>query len=485
MRERAISATVWSAADIFLRQGVQFVVSIVLARLLTPSDFGTIALLHLFAGIAAAFAAGGLTFALVQRQNVTLEDESTVFWLNMIVGALMAVLLWLSGPAISVLYDMPVLTPLAGLMAVTVVVTAAGGIQHALFAKALNFRPVMLAGVVSAVASGGAAICLALAGYGVWALAAQALISAIAVTVVLWSMSSWRPMGVLKLASARSLFGFGGYLLASSLLEITYTRLYAALIGRLYGLIELGFYARADATAQFPSNILNGIVGRVALPLFSRIADDPGKLRSNLGLALQCGMLFNAPAMLGLAAVAEPLVLVLFGEQWLEAVPFLQVLCLAGLLMPMHVFNLHALMALGRSDLFFRLELMKKSISIIILFAFAAFGALAIAWGMVLASLISYFINAHYSGKLLRYSAAAQLRDTGPIIGAAAAMAVSVTGLGMHIHGWSNPSLELLLLVAAGAMVYLLIVALLRPPGLTLLLSRFRGARAVMPGSET
>lgn len=481
MREKALSATAWSAADIFLRQGVQFALSIVLARLLTPIEFGTIALLYLFVGIAGAFAEGGLTSALIQRQDTTIEDESTVFWLNMGVGLLMALLFWLSGPAIAALYGIPVLAPLAGIMALAVLAGAAGAVQRAQLTKALDFRPLMAAGAISVLFSGAAAMSLAWAGYGVWALAAQALVSAAVTTLVLWLASRWRPKLVFSLASARRLFGFGGYMLASTLLETTYSRLYTVLIGKLYGVRELGYYSRADTTAQFPAAILNGIVARVAFPLFARVADDPGRLRANLRLALQGTMFLNAPAMFGLAAVAEPLVLVLFGEQWRPAAPFLKVLCLVGLMMPFHVLNLQALMGLGRSDLFFRLELIKKAIGIAILVAVSGFGTIAVAWGMAVASVLSYFVNAHYSGNLLGYGAASQFRDTAPIM-AAAAIAAGVAWLGVWLGNGFQTAGLLLVSIAAGAVTHLLVVLTFRPTALMSLVGLARRARPAAPG---
>lgn len=479
LRSKTLSATVWSAADIGLRLGVQFFISIVLARLLTPIEFGTIALLYLFVGIAGAFAEGGLTSALIQRQDTTIGDESTVFWLNMGVGFLMALLLWLSGPAIAALYGIPVLAPLSGVMALTVFANGAGAVQRALFTKALEFRPLMFAGALSALSSGAVAVWMAWVGYGVWALAAQGLVSAVAATLVMWFASSWRPKLVFSLASARSLFGFGGYVLASTLLSTIYSRLYTFLIGKLYGVRELGYYVRADTTAQFPAAVLGGIVARVAFPLFSRMADDPVRIRANLRLALQGVMLVNAPAMFGLAVVAEPLVLVLFGEQWRPAAPILQVLCLVGLLFPFDVLNLHAMMGVGRSDLLFRIEIIKKTIGITILLAAASLGAIAVAWGMAVSSVLSYFVIAHYSRRLLGYGAASQLRDTASIWASAAAMTAGVGWLGTWLDGSLHPAALLLLSVVVGAAVYTLIVVAFRLSALTSLLSLLRGARPV------
>jgi O-antigen/teichoic acid export membrane protein len=397
------------------------------------------------------------------------------------IGLLMALLFWLSGPAIAAHYGVPVLSPLSGAMALTVLAGAAGAVQRALLTKALDFRPLMLAGAVSVLVSGAVAVWLAWSGYGVWALAAQALASAAATTLVLWLTSRWRPEFAFNLASARRLFGFGGYMLASGLLETTYSRLYTVLIGKLYGVRELGFYVRADTTAQFPSAMLTGIVARVAFPLFSRMADDPVHLGANLRLALQGTMLVNAPAMFGLAAVAEPLVRVLFGEQWRPAVPFLQVLCFSGLMMPFHVLNLQALMGLGRADLFFRLEVVKKAISIAILLAAARFGAVGVAWGMVAAGVLNYFTNAYYSGRLLGYGAASQLRDMAPIWAAAGAMAAGVAWLGEWLGGTLAPAVLLLPLVGAGAVAYSLIVVAFRLAALMSLLRFLRRARSLTP----
>jgi len=450
----ALSATAWSAVDILLRQGVQFGITVVLARLLSPEAFGTIALLYLVAGLAAAFAEGGLSSALIQRQDTTGTDESTVFWLNIGVGVVVAALFFLAGPAIAGLYGVPVLEPLAGVMAMTVLAGAAGAVPRALFTKAMNFRPLVIVSLGSAVLSGGFAIWLAWNGWGVWALAGQAFVAAVATTTLTWLISPWRPALVFSTDSARRLFGFGGYLLASAILETTYTRLYTLLIGTFYGVVALGYYGRAETTAHMPASVINGIVARVAFPYFSRLAtNDLGRLATSFRSALQGSMLIHAPAMLGLAAVAEPLVLVLFGEKWLYSVPFLRVLCLASLLMPLHVLNLQALMALGRADLFFRLEVIKKAIGIAILITASPLGPLGIAWGMVIAGAASYFVNAFYLSQLLGYGALHQLRDVVPIALTAFGMSMGVAWICLEAGDWP-PSVLLAAASFCGAAAY-------------------------------
>lgn len=459
----ALRAVSWSAADVILRQGVQFGVAIALARLLTPADFGTVSLLYLFAGIAGTFATGGLTTALIQAREVSRADESTVFWFNLAVGVLMGVAFWLCGPLIARFYEAPVLEPLSTVMAVTVVITAAGGIQQALLTKHLNFRPLMMSSVLAVLTSGAVSIWLAWRGEGVWALAAQSLVSAATATLVLWIANPWRPQWVFSLASARRLFGFGGYMMAASLLDVVYSRLYTVLIGKLYGARELGFYARAETTAQLPSSMLGLIVGRVAFPLFSRMGDDPERVRDGLKRALQATMFVNTPVMLGLAAIAEPLIQVMFGEAWLPCVPYFQVLCIAGVFMPFHVLNLQVLMGLGRSELFFRLEVAKKVLGILILCMAAMFGVLAMAWGTLLGSVLFFGINTYYSNRLIGYGTVMQLRDVGVILGTAAVMAGLVVVMAPHLA--IQAPLRLLALSLSGALAYALLAFALKVPG--------------------
>lgn len=463
----AAKATAWSAADLLLRQIVQFGISIALARLLAPDDFGTIALLYLFVGLAGVLTEAGLTTALIRSQSATLADESTVFWANVGLGVTMAGILWAAAPAIADLYGKPVLEPLAVLMGVNVAFSSAGGIQQALFVKALNFRPLAFAGVLATVCSGTLAIWMAWAGYGVWALAMQSLTAGVVTTLLLWVLSPWRPAFVFSLDSARRLFGFGAYMMASGALGISYLRLYSLLVGWLYGVRELGFYSRAEATAQLPGTLLNGVLARVAFPLFSRMSTDTVWLKSNMRLGLQVVTLISAPAMLGLGAVAEPLVQVLFGPKWLPSVPFLRVLALAALLLPLHALNLQTLMAMGRSDLFFRVQVVKNGLGILVLFVAASFGAIGVAWGMVIAGVISYFVNVFYVRRLLSYGALEQLKDVAPALALAALMAVGVTALDHFLTSW--PAIVRLMFdVTAGAAGFLAIALGLRVAGLQL-----------------
>jgi len=477
LKRRAINAVVWSTADGFLRQGLQFVVSVMLARLLGPREFGTIALLAIFTGIGTVLMDGGFSAALIQRQDVDRVDESTVFWFNLSMGLVIALALWALGPMIAAFYGQPILVPLMAVMALNVFLGGLGAIHGTLLAKELNFRTLMKIGTAANLVSGCVAIWMAYQGFGIWALAAQASLMTGTSTLLLWSLHRWRPRRAFSRASVRKLFGFGGYHFASSMMEIIYSRLYTLLIGRFYNVQELGLYNNADNTKQMPCGFFTSILMRVAFPMFSAAADDKAVLRRGVQVAVRGMMLLNAPMMLGMAAVARPLVLTLFGQNWLQMVSVLRVLCLVGVLWPLQVINLQVLMAQGHSRLMFRLELVKKSIGLVLLVIGAFHGIMGIAWSQVVSSVVSFVINAHYSRRLLDYGVGDQARDSMPIIGVAIVMAGIVHVLDLHLT--LRPQIALIVLAVAGAAVVALLGWLLRLATMAEMMALFRNHRLV------
>jgi teichuronic acid exporter len=453
LKQKAISATLWSGADVFLRQGLQFIISIVLARLLTPEEFGTIALLYLFVGLASAFVDSGFSAALIQRQDITHTDESTVFWFNLGMGVFMAVGLWLLAPLIADFFAQPILLPLTGVLALNLFVSALGAIHGTLLTKRLDFKTPMKIGAIATSISGALGIVMAWQGYGVWALAMQTLASTILTTAFLWMFNKWRPATTFSLVSARRLFGFGGYLLMAGLLDTAYNRIYTLLIGKLYGVRDLGFYNRADGTKQLPVGVLTSILSRVAFPIFSAASDDKEKLKRGVRHALRGMMLINVPMMLGVMATADPLVHTLFGAQWLPAAPILQVLCLGSVLWPLHVINLNVLTAQGHTHLFFRLEVIKKLLGTSLLIIGTAYGVMGIAWSQVIFGVLAFIINAHYSRIHIGYGAWQQLADFFPPLILSGVMAAMVYWLGASL---SLPLVaEFPLQIATGITIFL------------------------------
>jgi O-antigen/teichoic acid export membrane protein len=401
--------------------------------------------------MATVFVDGGFSAALIQQYDVDHTDESTVFWFNLLAGAVAALCLWAAAPFIAGFYHVKVLLPLTAAMAANVFLGSLGAIHSTLLSKRLDFLTQLKVGCIATLLSGATAILLARAGYGVWALAGQVLSMTAATSGLLWLFNPWRPSWVYSRASVRKLFGFGGYHLASSLLEMAYARLYTLFIGRFYGVRELGFYNNADSTKQLPGGFLASVLGRVVLPMFSAAARDTKTLRRGTQLAVRGMALLNAPMMLGMAGAARPLVVTLFGTPWLPAVPILQVLCLAGLFWPMHVINLNVLMAQGHSRLMFRLEVAKKLIGVALLAFGAIYGVLGVAWSQVVFNLIAFVINAYYTGRLLGYGALAQFRDILPVFGVAALAAALVFGVSIHWRDDSPVGLLGLILIGGAA----------------------------------
>ncbi|MGJ0490389.1 lipopolysaccharide biosynthesis protein [Methylobacter sp.] len=486
LTHKSLSAVLWSGADVFLRQGLQFFVSILLARLLSPEEFGLLAILSIFTGIATLFIDSGLNSALIQRQDISRKDESTVFFFNLAAGLLVALALCLSAPWIAAFFEQPalqeknhgmastlfstpwiasffeqpVLQSLTYVMALNLFVGSFGSIQGVLLTKALDFKTLMKTNAVASLLSGALAVFLAWKGFGVWSLALQILVSTLISVTLLWLWHPWRPQWIFSLVSLRSLFRFGGFMLLSGLLDTLYTRLYSVIIGKLYSARELGFYTRADNIQQLPVGVLTNVLNRVAFPVFSAAAADKARLALGMRKVLRIIMLFNIPAMLGLMAVAEPLVITLIGEKWLPSVPILQVLCLAGMMWPLHVLNLNVLMAQGHSNLFFRVEILKKIIAIIAIVIASFHGVLAIAWSQVVASVLCFPINAHYTGIFLGYSAWKQTLDILPYLAVSVLMISAIWPI--HIYFTFHPAAQLGLMTGLGAFVYLLACRLFR-----------------------
>ncbi len=484
IREKAVSATTWSGAETVTRVGLQFAVTVALARLLTPEDYGTVALLAVFIGFAGVFINSGFPSALVQRQDVSETDLSSVWLFNVIMATVTAGLLCLASGWIAAFYDRPVLRPLTWLLSADLIVSSLTAVHRVQLVKALDFHRLFWISFAALGISGVVAIYLAWRGYGVWTLGWQTLVYSGVASALLCFSSRWHPRFAFSLESVRSLFRFGSFLLMSAILDVLYTRLNTLVIGKFYSPTELGHYSRADNTAQMPGSLLASILNAVAFPVFSRLQHDQTQLQNGLRKAVRLTMLVNIPLMLGMLVTAKPLVLLLFGQQWLPCVPYLQILCVAGLLLPLHVLNLSILIAQGHADRFFRLEVAKKTVSLVLLGVACPFGVTAIAGSAVAASAVCFLINAYYSEQLLAFGARAQVVDLLPYAGAGVLMAGCVAAIGWALP--AGPLLQLTGQVLAGAAVYAALCAAFRLPAFleawrllkTSPLTRLTGARA-------
>lgn len=451
---KTASAVKWSAVDVFVRHGMQFAVTIVLARILAPEDFGVIAILMLFIGVAGVFIDGGFSSALVQRQNTTQADESTAFFFNIAMGAVSGMMLCAAAPWIAAFFTQPVLQSLSYVMAFNLFVGSLGAIHTALLTKEMNFKTTAKVGTVSSVVGGALAIFMAGQGYGVWSLVGHTVASGLVTTVLLWVWHPWRPGWSFSVASLRSLFHFGGYEMASTLLDVFYSNLYSVLIGKMYSVRDVGLFARARNTQLMPVTLMLGIVQRVTYSAFSSVAEDKARLVRGLQQAQAIAMFINVPVTVGVIVLAEPLVLTLFGEQWRPCVPMLQVLGLGGILWPLSILNLNVLRAQGHSGLRLRIEVIKKAVAIILTVAASYYGIMAIAWAQVAVSVCTYSVNTYYTKVLLAYSGLRQLRDLAMNFVAVIPMAVAVYLMADLMQ--TLPIIELFAAGTLGCAVYLL-----------------------------
>ena len=351
------SALCWSSLDYFIRFILSFVVTIVLSRILSPEEFGLIALLSLFFGLAASLSDCGMTAALIQSQNVKDVDVSTVFWFNILVSILLVCILYLIAPWIAFVFNHPILNNLTKILSSTIVINAIGSVHATLLTKNFNFKTLMKVGSMTAATSGVVGISLAMLGYGVWSLAGQALASSIMSTLLLWHYSSWRPLLIFNINSIIRFLKFGVFICIADVNDVIYNKIYVVVLSRLYGFFQLGLFHRAYNLQQVPVGIISGVVDRISFPLFSSLLSDICKLKKMVQFSIKLTMFLCVPVMVGLIVVADIVINVTFGEKWIDCIPIFQILCFSGILWPMHVVNLSVLKAQGQSSIFLNKKL--------------------------------------------------------------------------------------------------------------------------------
>lgn len=450
--KEAARAGLWSTLDLVIRQGFQFVVSVILARLLTPSDFGLIALLTFFTSLSIVFVQGGLATALIQSGASTHREESAVFWFNVTASVVFALVLVALRDRLARFYDQPLLSPLMIAAGAQIVLSSLGAVHGALLTRELRFRTLTQVGALSSLVSGVVGIAAAFGGWGVWALALQMVAAAGLASAGLWLFSTWRPRAEFSFASLRKLLAFGSWLSLSSTLEVIYTQGFALLLGKLYGTRQLGLYNRAVSTQLLPSNVISMVIARIALPLFTARIGEPDAVRRGVRQANGAMMLLNAPAMIGLSLLARPTIAVLYGDQWLPSAGILSILALSGLLLPLHFINLQVLLASGGSARFFRIEVFKKLVGISCLLVGSLFGIKGLAWSQLVASGVALWLNAAPTGRMLGYGPVRQLRDLAGLLPPLAAMTVAVLLVG-QVAG-ASPFWTLVLGTVAGGISY-------------------------------
>ena len=426
LKSKTIRAGAWSFLEALSQRGVQFIVGVILARLLLPEQFGLIGMLLVFMAISQTFLDSGFGAALIQKQEVSAKDINSIFYFNVFIGILVVFCLFILSPLVATFYNQPILSPLLRLISLTIIINSFGLVHNVLLIKALNFKTQTKVTLLASTISGIIGISMAYRGYGVWSLAAQQISNSSFRTILLWFFDSWRPAWLFSFKSLQEMFRFGSNLLVSGLLNTFFDNIYLVVIGKLFPPADLGYFTRANNLQRLPSRTLSSVVARVTFPVFSTIQNDPERVKRGMQKALTMLAFFNFPMMIGLAVVARPLVLILLTEKWAPCIPYLQLLCLVGAMFPLHLINLNVLQALGKSNLFLRLEIIKKILIVFNIIVTYRWGILAMISGQIIISFLSYYLNAYYNKLLINYSIFEQIRDIFPYFLATLLMAIPV-----------------------------------------------------------
>jgi teichuronic acid exporter len=459
-KAKAVRAVSWGILETLVVQAARFCIGIILARLLFPEQYGLIGMLWVFIAVAQTFTDSGFGLALIQKREVTEADASTIFYMNIAVGLASTGLVYLIAPWIAAFYKQPVLTPLTRAMSLIIIINSFAFIHSNMLHKQMDFKTLTIVSTADSLFSGTIGIAAAVWGLGVWSLVAQQISGAIIRTMLLWFMTSWRPAIIFQVQSIKEMFGFGSRMLAASLIDRIFSNIYLLVIGKLFTAADLGYFTRARTVQELPTNTISGLVARITFPLFSKMQDNPVLLKKTMKKSLTVLALINIPMMIGLAAIARPLILVMLTEKWAECIPYLELLCYYGPLHTVNLINMNIPMALGRSTLYLRLEIVKKLLIVISIALTWPWGITGMIYGMTLSAFFSYCLSSYYTGILIGYPITEQLRDALPYLFISGLMGMSIYAL--NYLPFTDHWLMLLSKTVTGLLVYILLCRMLR-----------------------
>ena len=426
LKKQTINSYGWNFLDNILNRGISFVVGIILARLLSPTEYGLIGIILIFIALFNSIVDSGLGSALIRKNDCTEKDYNTVFYTNLALSLFVSCLFFLCAPLIAVFFNEPQLTPLAQVMSCILIINALSIIQNTILQKNLDFKGKMIISMISSITSGVVGIAMAYSGYGVWSLVGQQISRQLLYTILLWIHNHWLPKLVFSVQSFKELFGFGWKLLVSGLIDTIWKEIYQIVIGKFYTPTTLGLYSRAHQFSTIFSSNLTSVVQSVSFPSLSKVQDDAARLKRGFQKVNKVSMYISFVTMFGMMAIAKPMVFVLLGEKWLPCVPFLQIICLQMVLYPLHSQNLNLLEIRGRSDLFLKIQIIKKGISVIPIVLGIFISIFWMLIGSVITGFIGLYINSFYSDSLLDYGLKEQLKDISKSFTISAIMATVV-----------------------------------------------------------
>lgn len=455
LKDKTVKGVAWSGIDNVAQYAVTFIVGIVLARLLTPDDYGLLGIIAIFTAICTTLINGGFTNALIRKKDVTDDDYNTAFIVNLGMSLLLYVIVFFCSPLIAKFFGREELTLLTRVTSISIIIGALAIVQQTRLTKRIDFKTQTKITLIASISSGVLGIVMALMGCGVWSLVAQQISSSFLRTVLLWIYNKWVPYLKFSKSSFNSLFGFGWKLMVSGLLDTLWKELYQVVVGKFYSPATLGQYTRAKQFSQLFSSNLTAVIQRVTFPVLSNIQDDKARMISAYRRIIKTTMFVTAICMFSLGAVSEPLLYCLIGPKWHEAATYLPLICVAGSLYPLHAINLNMLQVQGRSDLFLVLEIIKKIIGLAPLAVGVFVGIIPMLYVNLLNGLISFFLNSYWTGKFLGYTSWMQIKDIAPSFSLALIIAVSVWFLKyLPVSNWIILPLQ----VVVGAIVFFFIV---------------------------
>lgn len=453
IKNRAISGAIWTGIEKILRQVVQFIFGIILARLLDPSDYGVVGMLAIFMAIATTFTDSGMGSALIQKKDKSEDDYNTVFWFNLIVSIIFYVLLFIGAPYIADFYHLPILKEVTPVISITLVLGALSTVHTTRLSINLQFREQSIISIVSMIATGIIGIALAYLGYGVWALVFQNIASSLLTVILVWLALRWVPRLSFSMKSFRELFGFGSRILGSSLINTIYRNISTLVIGRLFSPDQIGYYNRGVGYAHMPTDMVQDMALKVNYPILAKLKDNNDQLLSAYKKLMSLPLYILYPILIGMVVTADPLISVMIGDKWLPCVPVMQILCIGCMFTPLTHLNLNLLYVKGRSDLVLRLELIKKPIGFALLLGLAPFGIVWMVVGQAVYSFIAFSFNCYYTGKILVYGEIKQLKVLLPIFINCIIMALVVY---LSMLPFDTNYIKLIVGVTTGILSYLL-----------------------------
>ena len=460
LKQKTINGLKWSFIDNTARLGLSFIIGIILARLLSPREFGLIGMITIFIALAAPFVNSGFSQALIRKQNCTQADYSTIFYFNLLIGLLFYLLLFFTAGVISRFFNEPLLKPMVRVLSLGIIINAFSLIQTTRLTKQIDFKLQTNISIIASVVSGTLGIAMAYYGYGVWSLVAKTIIGYLFTTIFLWYWNKWIPSLVFSVSSFKELFSFGSKLLIVGIIDTIYSNMYLLVIGKFFSASELGYYTRADQFKGYPSENITGVIQRVSYPVLSSIQNEPENLKNYFRKLISSTMLITFVLMIGMAAVAKPLVLTLIGQKWLPSVAYLQLLCFVGMLYPLHALNLVMLNVLGRTDLFLKLELLKKALFVPVIFAGILVSIKVMILAMLVHSIFSYYLNSYYTGKLMKYPIRSQLSDIFKPFLLALTVGLAVYPINHLLH--SHHALTLIIQIVVGSALTFIIAEIFK-----------------------